>query len=455
MKHLKFIYVFFLFSIAFLNSCSGDDEPIDPALLTPQPVGCAKPSFFNVSNFINGNTVRIDWDKTSADAWEVQYGTRGFAPGSGTTVVFTPTSSLISGLVSTTNYDFYIRSRCSDTNFSGWVGPVSPGSSIAVCVDPTNVSAIRMVTDPTKATVTWSANGDENSWQVQYGPSGFVIGSGTILASSTVTKEISSLVATTGYDVYVRSNCSANQNSDWVGPVVISPVGVVIGSCNTPTNLSAVRSQSTQALLTWNAGGTETSWEIQYGNVGFTVGAGTSVTSTATTKTITGLATTSYDFYVRAKCSATQNSAWFGPINMAAESSSGTYYLRMKVNGVLVNFPTTNVTASYNALDFMVMALIVSPTDNTSFQMQIADPQGMGTYTYADPNVDAFCVYIENNLASFSSSYDDLTESPGAIIITQLDTANRTIKGTFSFIGKDDTMTQSRTITEGEFYLPY
>jgi len=217
-------FLLFLLAVTFtFSSCQ--DEPIDPAFLAAVPSSCAKPSLFTVSALINGNTVRIDWDKASGDSWEVQYGVHGFAVGSGTTVNFTIDSSLIAGLVNGTDYDFYIRTKCSATQFSNWVGPVSPGSTASACANPINVAAVRSTTDATMVTVTWALNGDENSWQVQYGNQGFVIGSGTILASLSPTKTISGLLATVSYDFYVRSNCADNQNSGWVGPINVTAVG--------------------------------------------------------------------------------------------------------------------------------------------------------------------------------------------------------------------------------------
>lgn len=450
MKTSKFIYLFLFFSLVLLGSCDGDNEPIDPALLIEHPASCPEPSYLSVSAFINGNTVRITWDKTTADAWEVQYGPAGFAPGTGTTVNFSPTSSLISGLTATTNYDFYIRSKCSDTQYSEWIGPVVPGSSVQVCVEPSGVTAVRSTTDVTKATVSWTGTGSQSSWQIQYGATGFVIGSGTVVASTTPSKQLTGLIGTSSYDVYVRANCAANQNSDWVGPVAISAVGVISG-CTAPTNLSATRSTTvnTTATIGWTPSGTETSWEIQYGAPGFTVGSGTSVTATTNSKTITGLATTAYDFYVRAVCSASQNSTWVGPVNMTAAGTTGGYYLRMKVDGVLVNFmPETTITM-YSSSLLSIGSIALS---DQSISIQIANPTGIGTYPY--DFVDVGCEYGEGDFV-FASSYEDQTQSPGSIVITSLNTANQTIKGTFTFVGKEQDMTQSRTITEGEFYLPY
>jgi hypothetical protein len=224
MKSTKLTLLVALFTLFLFNSCNGDDEPIDPALLVPTPTLCDAPAFFRVSSFINNNTVRIEWDKTSGNEWEIEYGLSGFARGNGTTVDFTATSSLINGLNSTVDYDFYIRTKCADDDYSVWVGPVSPGDELATCTAPTNVAAVRLATDATKVTVTWVGAPDGNSYQVQYGNAGFTIGSGTILASSTQSKVVPNLLATVSYDFYVRSNCDANQNSAWVGPINVVAV---------------------------------------------------------------------------------------------------------------------------------------------------------------------------------------------------------------------------------------
>jgi hypothetical protein len=218
----KFILLFLL--IFTFSSC--ENEPVDPLASVTTPSPCTAPFSFNVSAFINGNSVRIDWDKSAlSSAWEIQYGINGFQIGTGTTVNFTRTSSLIGGLIATVDYDFYIRTKCGNGLYSDWVGPVSPGAGISSCANPTTLSAVRSVTDPSTATVTWSAIGDVNTWQVQYGASGFVLGSGTTLASVTPSNTLSNLVADVSYDVYVRSNCDANQNSNWIGPILIPAAG--------------------------------------------------------------------------------------------------------------------------------------------------------------------------------------------------------------------------------------
>ncbi len=218
MNKIKLAHFFSLLAVVFFLSC--ENEPIDPTLLLVSP-DCHAPYSFDVSDFVGGNTVNLSWDTGDGSSWEVQYGTHGFLLGSGTSVILSNNSSIINGLVSTTDYDFYIRTICGAGVYSQWVGPVGVGESAVSCSEPNNMLVVRSGTDETKATVSWTANPDESSWQIQYGAQGFVIGAGTQITSNTTSKVISNLVATVSYDFYLRSKCSANDYSNWVGPYTI------------------------------------------------------------------------------------------------------------------------------------------------------------------------------------------------------------------------------------------
>lgn len=66
----------------------------------------------------------------------------------------------------------------------------------------------------------WTAGCVETAWNLEYGPTGHVAGTGTIVSASTNPFTISGLAAETTYDVYVRANCGgSNGVSTWVGPV--------------------------------------------------------------------------------------------------------------------------------------------------------------------------------------------------------------------------------------------
>jgi hypothetical protein len=66
------------------------------------------------------------------------------------------------------------------------------------------------------AQLTWTAQGSETSWNVEYGPAGFTPGTGTMISASNDTISISGLTENTQYDFYVQAGCIAT--SEWAGP---------------------------------------------------------------------------------------------------------------------------------------------------------------------------------------------------------------------------------------------
>lgn len=67
------------------------------------------------------------------------------------------------------------------------------------------------------ATVTWDA-GTGTSWDVEYGPTGFTPGSGTLVNSTNDTLTITGLMASTTYDFYVTDSCGSSGLSTTAGP---------------------------------------------------------------------------------------------------------------------------------------------------------------------------------------------------------------------------------------------
>lgn len=71
--------------------------------------------------------------------------------------------------------------------------------------------------DTTTATFSWnSVNASE--WELEYGPSGFTPGTGTIAYVNSMPGTITGLTAYQTYDVYIRSICGAGDTSRQVGP---------------------------------------------------------------------------------------------------------------------------------------------------------------------------------------------------------------------------------------------
>jgi len=82
-------------------------------------------------------------------------------------------------------------------------------------------------------------------------------------------------------------------------------------TCPQPTNFGVIQSTLNSAQIDWVAGGSETTWQIQYGTQGFALGTGTIVTTTNNPYTINGLTPYSfYQAYVRAICGPGDTSFW-------------------------------------------------------------------------------------------------------------------------------------------------
>ena len=70
------------------------------------------------------DSVALKWVNGLADSiWQIQYGTTGFALGTGTTIVDNNDSIAFGGLTPSTSYDVYLKSICKIGDSSVWVGP--------------------------------------------------------------------------------------------------------------------------------------------------------------------------------------------------------------------------------------------------------------------------------------------------------------------------------------------
>lgn len=80
--------------------------------------------------------------------------------------------------------------------------------------------------------------------------------------------------------------------------------------CSTPINVDAIAS-ATELEVSWTETGSSTSWEVEYGPAGFTLGNGTLISPATNPQTISGLTTgAAYDVYVRSDCGGGSYSGW-------------------------------------------------------------------------------------------------------------------------------------------------
>ena len=132
------------------------------------------------------------------------------------------TTSYIAGSWSAEN-EYYIIDPSAATIASQGAGGTTPGSIttaiIANC--PSCLPSSNFIISSLSATgaqLNWTSGGS-SLYNIEFGPSGFTPGTGTIYNVSTDTfKVVSGLAANTSYDWYVQDSCGVGNVSAWIGP---------------------------------------------------------------------------------------------------------------------------------------------------------------------------------------------------------------------------------------------
>ena len=148
------------------------------------------------------------------------------------------------------NFD-YIRID----NFNYEVIPSCPG---------TNASNASNITG-SSADLGWTENGVATNWEIEWGTTGFVLGTGTRDTTSFNPHALTGLAPLTTYDFYVRAICSIGDTSIWSGASTFGTgVAGPVGFTCTTGNSSIAFSDDLESTNGWTGdigtGGTGGSW---------------------------------------------------------------------------------------------------------------------------------------------------------------------------------------------------
>ncbi len=174
------------------------------------------------------------------------------------------------------------------------------------------------------ALLSWSP-GTGNTFNIQYGGTGFALGFGVQIKAETdtffqLTAPNHALIPSTIYDFYIQDSCGTEASSGWAGPFTFTTLASA--PCNASTALGVTNVSTGSADVYW-APVNSFYWNVKYGPAGFNfVTAGTTLKSLNNdTVTLTGLAGDScYDFYVQDSCSNGILSTWVGPFNFCTSN---------------------------------------------------------------------------------------------------------------------------------------
>jgi hypothetical protein len=199
---------------AFLFGCSKNEDSTNQ--------NCSKPENISIDQ-VNSTSAFFSWDTGGESAFEIEYGERGFGLGSGSVVQTSQREYLIDGLTPLTSYEIFLRSNCGSDGFSGYISALFQTlEHTDICNTPTNLALVSVSSSTIE--LTWDEN-NETAWQIEYGPSGFPLGTGTTISTSQSNFEIENLAASTTYEIYVRADCGINGFSEYSDQLVVTTDG--------------------------------------------------------------------------------------------------------------------------------------------------------------------------------------------------------------------------------------
>lgn len=221
-------------------------------------------------------------------------------------------------LVAGKSYTFKIRRVCSSSSSSSWGFQKYLTINGNFCKTPQNLQVNSLYNK-----ITWDVNTYYNGqsptyYQLQYGDSGFSIGSGTIIDSN-VNYYYAPFIDGKKYDIYVRSYCSGAAGwGSWVGPITF--LSSLTTACVKPTFVNYQLQQSSTitsrfgATITWENDGFST-YEVALSDTRSLPPAGTTTLVKAPGGIYYGNLDKyfSYFFFVRKVCGDNKYSEYYGP----------------------------------------------------------------------------------------------------------------------------------------------
>ncbi len=179
---------------------------------------CAAPTVLTATS-ITINSATISWNTISgATAYQLQY--RVASTANWTTIAGVTSPYVLTGLSAATLYEAQVQAICGANSSEYKVGLLFKTATSA-CPEPTTLTATTVT--GTSVSLNWTEIGSATSWDIQYGLSGFVLGSGTTIQVTSKPYTLGGLAVGTVYAYYVRATCGgASGNSTWVGPKVFS-----------------------------------------------------------------------------------------------------------------------------------------------------------------------------------------------------------------------------------------
>ncbi len=192
--------------------------------LTPS---CVKPAKINEATEVTANSAKLTWEAGKSETqWQYVYAKTGSEVDWASATKVDKKEAALSGLSSDTEYVFYVRAYCADDDQSEAVSATF--KTEPSCIKPASAEVSEITAN--SATLTWTASGHgETQYQYVVAVQGATPdwSKATLTESGTLSVTLSGLNPATNYDVYVRSYCAADDQSEAVGKSFKTACGAI------------------------------------------------------------------------------------------------------------------------------------------------------------------------------------------------------------------------------------
>ncbi len=169
----------------------------------------------------------------------------------------TDTFYTFTGLTPATNYTAYVRTVCGTEVSNPRQVLFTTEATCANVPSGVNVSNITA----TSVDVTWTANENDNAWEVVVVPANMNPEDGTPEQTSSQPYTVNNLLDNTQYKVYVRTDCGGGDHSYWSSPKSFT----TLPFCSAPLNVTVSQITANSALVSWQpAVYGATSYTVEY-----------------------------------------------------------------------------------------------------------------------------------------------------------------------------------------------
>ena len=258
-------------SSANANMQQGSCLWVDNLVLWSAPDTCA-----DVNSLIAVPSIHeadLSWSvNDTVDGFEIEYGPTGFELGNGIAATASSTMVTLSDLEPGTQYDVYVRTLCSDTIYGDW--STTQFTTLAdTCAMVLGLTVQNTVYDLfPMMELQWNGSMHPDHWEVEYGPQGFALGTGTRAETEETSfgiyplEESGVLSPNTWYDFYVRSVCYDDVYGEWDSVQYLTFCARMGAVTVNSDNLAATADNRVSGYsIAWEDNSDNHSWGVYYG----------------------------------------------------------------------------------------------------------------------------------------------------------------------------------------------